>query len=709
MPKRDREGRKKNKATKPDVARKPEPRRKPGAATRKAAELQDEIVKVALTLVPKPPVFAPVTGRHTPNMLYYGDNLEVLRQHIGDETVDLVYLDPPFNSAQSYNVLFATHDGFRAAAQIKAFEDTWMWDESAARTYQEVVEAGGKVSEVMQSFRLFLGYNDVLAYLSMMAPRLVELRRVLKPTGSIYLHCDATASHYLKLLMDAVFGVTNYRNEIIWQRTSSHNDPKRYGRVHDTILFYTKSDEYVWNQQYDAKDEDFFDSHDFEHDESGRPFRKRDLTAPYRGGGSGQFEWKGKKPPAGRMWAYTKENMEVLEAEGRIVYTRTGMPRMKIYVDDLRGLPYQDVWVRPELWLNAAAKERLGYPTQKPEALLDRLIRSSSKAGALVLDPFCGCGTAVAAAQKLNRNWIGIDITHLAINLIRTRLRDAYGDAAQFEVIGEPVTQEDAKELAGTDPYQFQWWALGLVGARPAEQKKGPDKGIDGRLYFHDGSPGGKTRQIVFSVKAGHLNLSHVRDLRGVLEREKAAIGVLISLETPTRQMRSEAASAGFFETPWGKHQRIQLLTVGELLDGKRVDYPRTTGVNRTFKQAPKARIVREYQLGVFDTVARHIAPQEYPEELTVRVIQMFREAGLSSREAAERLTAAVTTAHPGYDVPQYTEQEVFVDWLNRFAPILPAGELLHFATVIRNELVHGTSVSAWPLRESGEDNDEGE
>jgi hypothetical protein len=273
-----------------------------------------------------------------------------------------------------------------------------------------------------------------------------------------------------------------------------------------------------------------------------------------------------------------------------------------MYLDESPGVKMQNLWtdIPP---ISANAQERLGYPTQKPEALLERIIATSSEPGDVVLDPFCGCGTAIAAAEKLGRSWIGIDITHLAIALIKSRLRDAYQDEVEYKVIGEPTDMEGARTLAAEDPYQFQWWALGLVGARPVEQKKGADRGIDGRIYFHDGSPGDKTKQIILSVKAGHVTVSQVRDLRGVIEREKAVIGALISFEEPTSAMRREAAGAGFFESRWGKHPRIQLLTIEELLDGKQLDAPRLTGADRTHKRAP--RVVRErkhqHQIGVFD------------------------------------------------------------------------------------------------------------
>lgn len=537
------------------------------------------------------------------NQLYYGDNLEVLRLHVPDESVDLVYLDPPFNSNQDYNVLFAEQTGKRAAAQIKAFEDTWRWDESAARAYEEIVEEGGRVSDAMRAFRTFLGTSDMMAYLAMMAPRLVELRRVMKPTASIYLHCDPTASHYLKMVMDAVFGPENFRNEIIWKRTSGHSDASRYGSVHDTILFFVKDQAgYTWNQTYQDYDEEYVEQYYRYRDEDGRRFMSDNLSAAGLSGGGYEYDWKG----VHRLWRCPVETMQKLDAEGRLFYTKNGIPRIKRYLDEAKGRPMQDLWTDIEA-LRSWHKEKLGYPTQKPEGLLERIIVASSNQGGVVLDPFCGCGTSIAAAERLGRHWLGIDITHLAVNLIRTRLRDHFGDEIlnTFDVIGEPVTIEGARELADQDKYQFQWWTLGLVGARPAEQKKGADKGIDGRLIFHD-DPGGKTKQVIISVKGGKLQAAYVRDLRGVIEREQAEVGVLLSIEEPTAAMRKEAASAGFYSSPWGsKHPRLQILTVGELLDGKRIDYPAGRQTNRTFKKAPKAsKSSKETQHGFFDETA---------------------------------------------------------------------------------------------------------
>jgi site-specific DNA-methyltransferase (adenine-specific) len=526
------------------------------------------------------------------NYLYYGDNLDILRRYIKDESVDLIYLDPPFNSNVTYNVLFGEQNGSQAAAQIKAFEDTWQWDRGSARAYEEVVEAGGAVSRAMQAFRTFLGDNNMLAYLAMMAPRLVELERVLKRTGSIYLHCDPTASHYLKMLMDAVFGAGSFRNEIIWQKIRiGKAQSSQFGKLHDVVLFYSKSDDYRFNQQRMPPSEEYVKKY-YVHTEPGT--KRRYQLVSFIQGGEGpprRFGDRTLSPPAGKHWIWSQERIDKAMREGRLVFTDPDKPRLKRYVDEYRGRNVGDVWtdVYP---INAVARERLGYPTQKPEALLERIIKASSDDGDLVLDPFCGCGTAVVVAERLGRPWIGIDITHLAITLIKHRLTDAFGDEVDFEVVGEPVSLPDAEVLAEQDPYQFQWWALGLVGARPVEKKRGADEGIDGRLYFHDEAKGGKTKQVILSVKAGSTGVAHVRDLRGVVDREKAQIGVLISMHEPTRPMRSEAASAGFYKSPGWKtqHARLQILTIEELLDGKTIDMPAVGQQRATFKRAPKAK-----------------------------------------------------------------------------------------------------------------------
>jgi len=484
------------------------------------------------------------------NILYYGDNLDIIRRYIKDESVELIYLDPPFKSDKDYNVLFAEQNGSRSAAQIKAFEDTWEWNTVAAAAYREIVERGGKPSQVMQAFHKFLGETDMLAYLSMMAPRLVELRRVLKDTGSIYLHCDPTASHYLKLLMDAIFGAVNFKNEIIWHYRKWPSGKYTFQRNHDVLFFYSKTNnrKRTFNQL----------------------FMERAASTLKRFGNS--------------------KIVSGYDDSGRRIPSRTEE-------ENSAGVRQDDVW---EIGRVPPIKQL--FPTEKPAALLARIIEASSKKGDVVLDPFCGCGTTIAVAQELNRHWIGIDITHLAVALMKHRLEDMFGEKIRktYKVIGEPVSLPDAKTLAENDPYQLQWWALGLVGARPVEQKKGADKGIDGRLYFHDESDNSKTKtkQIILSVKAGHITVAHVRDLRGVVDRENAQIGVLISVEKPTKPMRTEAASAGFYKSPWQKepYPKLQILTIKELLSGKRIDCPPLGQVNVTFKKSQIAKGKQEPQ-----------------------------------------------------------------------------------------------------------------
>jgi DNA modification methylase len=542
------------------------------------------------------------------NTLYFGDNLDVLRRYIKDETVDLVYLDPPFNSNATYNVLFADKDGTDSAAQIQAFDDTWKWDQTASATFHDTVQNGPeKVGDALEAFRQLLGENDMLAYLTMMAPRLVELHRVLKPTGSLYLHCDPTASHYLKVLLDAVFGARFYRNEVVWKRTDAHNDSKQgsrqFGRIHDTILFYSKGTEWLWNTLYNPLPESTVEKwyRNIE-PETGRRFNKADLTAA-KAGGDTSYEWNGVRPPTGRYWAYSRENMEEMEQQNRLVYSRSGRPYMKRYLDESKGVPIQDFWDDISMLRGIdRSGERLGYPTQKPQALLERIIAASSNEGDVVLDPFCGCGTAIAAAQSLGRKWIGIDITHIAVNLIKHRLDDTYGRDAireQYDVIGEPTDVSGAEALALQDRFQFQFWALGLVGARPTEEKKGADKGIDGRLRFFDGDKKGKAKQIIFSVKSGKVSVRDVRDLGHVITREKAEIGVLITLERPTKPMTTEAANGEFYETPWGDYPKLQILTIEDLIEhDARVAYP-NAAMNVTVKRAKKVTKSDSEQIGM--------------------------------------------------------------------------------------------------------------
>jgi len=534
------------------------------------------------------------------NKLYYGDNLDILRRYIPDESVDLVYLDPPFNSNRDYNVIFKDESGNNTDAQLVAFEDTWHWGPDAEKQYNYLTNTAlnegrvpEQVSTIVGALRHGIGTNQMMAYLVEMTARLVELHRVLKPTGSLYLHCDPTASHYLKIILDSVFTPQCFMSELIWKRTSAHSSAKRYGPVHDSVLVYTASSHFTWNQQYTAHDPAYVKSHYGQIDADGRRWTASDLTAAgTRNGSSGQ-PWRGYDPAAkGNHWKFTLENLERLDTEGRIYWPAAGgWPRYRRYLDEVKGTPLQDVWtdIPP---VNAKAAERLGYPTQKPLDLLERMILASSNPGDIVLDPFCGCGTALVAAEKLDRKWVGIDITYLSIAVMKARLANSFA-LTDIEVVGQPTEVEGARGLAqapNTDGrYQFQWWALGLVDARPVGgvKKKGADSGIDGVISFTD--EGGKLERVIVSVKSGHVNRGMISDLRGVMEREGAAIALFVTLEEPSRPMKDEAATAGHFHSEvWNRdYQRIQILSIRELLEEhKRPDLP--AFVHQPYQQAER-------------------------------------------------------------------------------------------------------------------------
>jgi len=551
------------------------------------------------------------------NRLYYGDNLEILRsrEYFPDECVDLIYLDPPFNSNRNYNVLFKSESGADSEAQITAFEDTWHWGETAEATYDDIiVDAPHKVATAIEALMNLIERNQMMAYLVMMTARLVELHRVLKPTGSLYLHCDPTASHYLKIILDTIFGGQNYRNEVIWKRTYAHNDPMRYGRITDTILFYSKNDDFLWNTQYTEYSEEYIRKFFRYEDDRGR-YRAVTLTGPKISLGDSGSTWRGYSPTtSGRSWSVPKriirqlggeealswsvaERLDLLDENGYIYWPPKGsVPHFKQYLHEMPGVPVQNLWTDIDR-LSPHAKERLGYPTQKPEALLERIIRASSNEGDIVLDSFCGCGTAIAAAHKLGRRWIGIDITHLSIALQKYRLADMFElvSGRDYAVIGEPATVEGARELARDSAnegrYQFEWWALSLLQAKPVggsagsrKGKKGADQGIDGVINFFDEDEKGvkKARKVVLQVKSGKVNAGQIRDLKGTVEREGAAIGVFITLENPTQAMTKEALAAGWYESrTWGKkYRRTQILTIGDLFDGVGVAMPPQHGTH---------------------------------------------------------------------------------------------------------------------------------
>jgi len=521
------------------------------------------------------------------NTLYYGDNLENLRTYIRDETVDLIYLDPPFNSNRSYNVLFKDESGNNAQAQITAFDDAWHWGPAAEETYHPIIQgANPQVASMIGALRDFIGTNQMMAYLVMMTARLVELHRVLKPTGSLYLHCDPTASHYLKIILDAIFSPRNFMNEIVWKRQSAHSDTKQgathMGRIHDIILYYVKSDKEGRNELYSPYSEEYINNFYRYSDADGRRYRLGDLTGP--GGaskGNPHYEFLG----VTRYWRYKKERMEELYRQGRIIQTKPGtVPQYKRYLDEMPGVPLQDIW-DDILPIQSQAIERLGYPTQKPLSLLERIILTSSNPGDLVLDPFSGCGTAISAAQKLNRRWIGMDITHLAIAMHKSRLKDMYNiePGRDYQIIGEPQDLASARQLASEDRYQFQWWALSLISARPLggsendrTGKKGSDRGIDGIIHFIDDASQ-KPKRIIIQVKSGHVKSGDIRDLTGVLDTApNAVIGVFITLEPPTREMTQAAVTAGYYHSDlWQKdYPRVQILTIEELLNNAEVKMP---------------------------------------------------------------------------------------------------------------------------------------
>ena len=522
------------------------------------------------------------------DVLYYGDNLDILRRYIPDESVDLVYLDPPFNSNRAYNVIFKDESGNSTDAQLLAFEDTWHWGPDAEAQYAYLTNTArnqgrvpSTVSTIIAALRSGIGENQMMAYLVEMAVRLVELRRVLKATGSIWLHCDPTASHYLKVLLDALFGAEQFRNEVIWKRSDSHNDAtqgaRQMGRIHDVLLFYTRSDDYMFNVQRMPLSQHTADGWYRHLDDDGRRYNLDNATAA-KPGGDTSYEFHGVRPPEGRYWAYSRANMDKLWDEGRIVITATNKLYIKRYLDESKGVPLQDLWLDIDMLRGfSSSKERLGFPTQKPLALLERVISLSSNPGDIVLDPFCGCGPALVAAQKLDRKWVGIDVTYLSIAVMRARLKDSFG-LADVAVIGQPTEVDGARamlvETGLQGQYQFQWWALDLVGAQPmgGVQKKGADRGIDGVISFSTG-PHGEVGRALVSVKSGSVNSGMVRDLKGVLDREKAEIGLFITLEEPSGPMQLEATTAGVYhsELSGRDYQRIQILTIRQLLEEHRM------------------------------------------------------------------------------------------------------------------------------------------
>ena len=531
------------------------------------------------------------------NTLYYGDNLDILRRKVRDETVDLCYIDPPFNSKRNYFQIY-NNIGKDDQAQAQAFMDTWTWNELALAGFQEIITNDqGRYTrqtiELLKGLKAVLGDGGLLAYLVSMTQRVNEIQRVLKPTGSFYLHCDPTASHYLKLVLDSVFCARggDYLNEIVWPRTNAHNmKTKGYVRSNDTIFFYVKGKDFTWNQLYTGHSQSQLK--EYRADENGRLYTTRDLT--FSGTSKNrQFEWRGTTPPPNRCWGASKEQLDQWLSEGRILLGRNGNAKMrglKVYLDEAKGSPVTATW-NDILRVGNTSQERLGYPTQKPEALLERIIQASSNEGDTVLDAYCGCGTTVAVAQRLRRHWIGIDITYQSIAVILKRLEDGFGAAVMDSIVldGIPRDMESARALATKKDdrvrKEFEKWALLTYSKNRAtiNEKKGADRGVDGIAYIVTGS--GATERVIFQVKSGAVKRNDIATLHGDMTREGAVMAVFLTLEEPTKPMRDEALAAGVYHHALldRDYPRIQIVTVREMIeDGKRIDLPLSLDVLKT-------------------------------------------------------------------------------------------------------------------------------
>ena len=506
------------------------------------------------------------------NAFYFGDNLHILREYLPDECVDLIYLDPPFNSNANYNLLFKSPDKTRwADAQIATFDDTWSWGDVAEETFEDVAAVPNKVADVLTSLRLMLGTNDMLAYLTMMTARLVELHRVLKPTGSLYLHCDPTASHYLKVVLDGIFGPQNFGNEISWKRSNPKSHGKRnFANCRDVILRYTATQGAYFKPIYVDHDRAYVEKAYRFNDEKGR-YRLLPLLNPNDNRPNLTYEFLGVK----RVWRWTKERMEKAYAEGIVVQTAPGaVPQYKKYLDESKGRTVSNDWADI---LPIGRKEELGYPTQKPTALLRRIIEASSRPGDTLLDPFCGCGTALHAAQDMGRQWVGIDVAVQSMHVVQDRLKHHF-PGIKYDVYGIPKSADGALWLAANHPFKFEEWAVTALGAMHSGKFRG-DGGIDGTFYYLTSSDE-RSRGIV-SVKGGRsLNPGMVRDLGGTLEMQRRltndakAIGVLICAYEPTKGMRDAAREFGRVETLFGSIPSVQIISVTEMFAGKRINVP---------------------------------------------------------------------------------------------------------------------------------------
>lgn len=548
------------------------------------------------------------------NHLYYGDNIDILRKYIRDESIDLCYIDPPFNSKRNYNQIY-NNIGKEDLAQAQAFIDTWVWNALAEEGLTEILD-NYKGKFTLQTIGLIAGLKEVLgkgsllAYLISITLRVLEIHRVLKPTGSFYLHCDPTSSHYLKLILDSIFCSQggDFLSEIVWKRTSARSDSHKWNQIHDIIFFYSKSDKYTWNTQYTTYDPAYIKKN-YRHIEegTGRKFMLDNLTAAGTRNGSSGKPWRGVNPAAkGNHWKYTIEKLEELYQAGRIHFPKKsdGVPRYVRYLDEMPGVAIQSIVtdINP---LSAQSAEKLGYPTQKPEALLERIINASSNEKDVILDAYCGCGTSVAVAQKLNRKWIGIDITYQSISLILKRLEDSYSSKVlkEIKLDGIPKDMKSAEALANRQDdrtrKEFEKWAILTYSNNRAiiNQKKGADRGIDGfALFLEDG---GGHRKIVLQVKSGNVKSGDIRDLYGTMTRENAAMAIFITLKEPTSAMLTEANSCGVYhhKVMNRSYSCIQIVTIKDILEsGKRLDIPLNIEVLKSAEKQTKNK-----QLDIFE------------------------------------------------------------------------------------------------------------
>jgi len=538
------------------------------------------------------------------NKLYYGDCLTIMRDKLLLDSVDLIYLDPPFNSNRDYNAIYKDETERPLPDQVEAFCDTWTLDEATERSIKQMpvlMREAGVEDSVAEFWRLWMNalrntQPRLLAYIAYMAERLLAMRPLLRPTGSIYLHCDPTASHYIKVLMDAVFGHGNFQNEVVWKRTSSHNSAKRWGPIHDSLLFYTKSSKFTWNRVFQAYDQAYIDRSYRLEDNQGR-YRLTEITGPGAREGQSGESWRGINPTdRGRHWAVPRlpewasvpkgyasmsvqERLDEIDSIGLIDWPRRGeMPRFKRHLDTSAGVPIQDMVtdIPP-----VGGSEDMGYDTQKPIRLLERIIQASSNPGDVVLDPFCGCASTIEAAHRLERNWVGIDIAIHAIKRVATKRLDEslrLVEGVDYEIEGVPQTFEGAKDLWERDKYHFQKWAVEQVDGFVTARRSG-DGGVDGRIYFPLPSKP-DLQSMVVEVKGGkNVGINVMRELRGVLDNDDSArlAGLIVMEPLGTRKERNFKnfmAKAGHLEVSGTLYPRLQMLTVEQILDGRRFQTP---------------------------------------------------------------------------------------------------------------------------------------